>query len=77
MDIYDVTTVHELAEFGKRMSDAMVKFKKAVERWWDVMESYGVTLEKLNEVSAAIADRTMTRREGWAYLGLPEEGCPS
>lgn len=40
------------------------------------MESYGVTLEKLNEVSAAIDAGTMTRREGWIALGLPEAEYP-
>jgi hypothetical protein len=76
MDIFEITTTEELAEFGKRMSQVMIKLKKAFEHSWEVLASYGVTLEKLEEVSAAVADGTMTRREGWTYLGLPEDDYP-
>lgn len=76
MDIFDISNTAELAEWGKRMCGAMVKFKKAAEHCWEVLASYGVTLEKLEEVSVAIADGTMTRREGWIYLGLPIAELP-
>lgn len=76
LDVFDINAAEELADFGKRMCGALLKFKNAVEQWWKIMESYGVTLEKLNEVSAAIDAGSMTRREGWIALGLPIAEAP-
>lgn len=76
MGILDIKTRKELAEFGKEMSAVLLEFKKAIQNWWEVMESYGVTLEKLEEVSVAIGEGAMTRRHGWVKLGLPIEDYP-
>lgn len=76
MDILDITSNAELAEFGKKMGAALMRFKTAIESWWSVMESYGVTLDKLNEVGALIDNGDISRREGWLMLGLPEREFP-
>lgn len=62
MDILDITTTDELAEFGRKMSDALLRFKNAAVSAWEVLESYGVTYEKMQEINAAIGAGTMTRR---------------
>lgn len=63
-------------EWSTEMIKCMVRFKAAVETWWSVMESYGVTLEKMEAVKAEIDAGTITRRAGWIKLGLPVEDYP-
>lgn len=64
------------SEWAHKMMSAMVRFKDAAEETWDLLESCGVTLEKLEEVKMGIYEGSMTRREGWDYLGLPARDYP-
>ncbi len=61
-------------EWSTEMIKRMVRVKEAAETWWSVMESYGVTLEKMEEVKSEIDAGIITRREGWTYLN--DKGCP-
>ncbi len=63
-------------EWAEKMMEALTKFSNAAESAWKLLVSYGVTLDKLEEVKMAIYAGTMTRREGWAYLGLPATEFP-
>lgn len=63
-------------EWADKMMDALTQFRDACENAWEVLESYGVTLDKLEEAKMAIYEGSMTRREGWAYLGLPAREFP-
>ena len=63
-------------EWAEKMMKALALFSDAAANAWGLLESYGVTLEKLEEAKAAIYEGSMTRREGWAYLGLPAREYP-
>lgn len=58
------------------MKKALTEFSKAAASAWKLLESYGVTLEKLEEVKIAVYTGEMTRREAWSYLGLPAKDYP-
>jgi hypothetical protein len=55
---------------------ACAAFKTVAVSAWKVLESYGVTTEKLEAVKTEIEAGKMTRREGWIKLGLPEKEFP-
>ncbi len=63
-------------QWAEKMMKALTQFSDAAESAWKLLEGYGVTLDKLEEVKMAIYEGSMTRREGWAYLGLPAAEFP-
>ena len=64
------------AQWVDNMKKALIAFKEAAESAWIVLESYGVSVEKLEEVKTLIESGQITRREGWSQLGLPATDYP-
>lgn len=63
-------------EWVENMTKALMAFKEAAESAWEVLESYGVTAEELEEVKARTESGSITQFEGWDILGLPRADYP-